>query len=802
MMSAPDRVDVDIPNTQEAKMVSVKSTENLRHLVPSDQQEHHSQYQSTGITETPSSPHSHNSSKSMPVSITQMPMMSATSQSLHQQLQQPLKQQSAQQRQQSFPEYTAWTIGSTETLKTSQANNSNSHLPPTDLTSPYKSAMLARFSQPSPDLTDNSSLQSLATISSSVTPPPPPVVQSTLGGLSQNMSIDPSMPMGQGGHQQQLQQQQQQQLQQQRSLSMPPVTQQNFQPLSRANSLTSNNQNQHAQYNKPLQQLYQTRLLSSPIPAVESLLSSSCEALNFDIAEMWLRTGLKTHQLTNSHVRPTALDESVRKQLVDVYYGERSAERTHRLSPALCKRAKEAGDVVWVTAHTLHGAEALKCSISDVRTAVAVPVCHGGSGVNVTIIYFSIRRAIMKPQAVEFLVHMSLAVAAAAVNSLAEEVMVDEVLPKLRFDASVGEHDARYSAAATKLSKSAHVGDQNHIPQTHQSVSVSRDGPHRIYSVTGAQLNLQWDSLRNVEYLTDGGNNWIHTAVLHGKSVVVKTLKPECQDVALAINEIEGELEIHSRLDHSNIVKLIGAGYTPRGVRFVVLERLDGGTLAQLLGYDNRIRDRRRRFWSKKKISYMDVLKCARSLADALAYCHGRAIPNVMVLHRDLKPDNVGFTLDGTVKLIDFGLARIVENASVSNEIYEMSGETGSLRYMAPEVADCQRYNQKADVYSFGIILWELVAFKKPYDGMNREEFYSRVVHGGERPVINKKWPEDLTELMKSTWDAEVVNRPNFSDIVEILDSMLAGEKDGDTKKKRPKNKFVSALIDRHSTWF
>lgn len=59
-----------------------------------------------------------------------------------------------------------------------------------------------------------------------------------------------------------------------------------------------------------------------------------------------------------------------------------------------------------------------------------------------------------------------------------------------------------------------------------------------------------------------------------------------------------------------------------------------------------------------------------------------------------------GFTLDGTVKLIDFGLARIVENATVCNDVYEMSGETGSLRYMAPEVADCQPYNQKADVVS------------------------------------------------------------------------------------------------------
>mmetsp|Transcript_28507 Transcript_28507/g.53870 ORF Transcript_28507/g.53870 Transcript_28507/m.53870 type:complete len:409 (+) Transcript_28507:385-1611(+) len=408
----------------------------------------------------------------------------------------------------------------------------------------------------------------------------------------------------------------------------------------------------------------------------------------------------------------------------------------------------------------------------------------------------------MKPQAVEFLVHLSLAAATSAVNSLAEEVMVDE-MPKVRLDESMGSQNERFPVGANKLSRSAHVGDNHH--HSHKSISVSREhGPHRIYSVTGAQLDLQWDALRNVEYLTDGGNNWIHTAVFHGKSVVVKTLKPECQDVALAINEIESELEVHSRLDHSNIVKLIGAGYTPRGVRFVVLERLDGGTLTQLLGYDTRIRDRRRRFWTKKKISYMDVLKCSRSLADALAYCHGRAIPNVMVLHRDLKPDNIGFKLDGTVKLIDFGLARIVENASVSNEVYEMSGETGSLRYMAPEVADCQPYNQKADVYSFGIILWELVAFKKPYDGMNREEFYSRVVHGGERPLINKKWPEDLTELMKSCWDAEVVQRPNFSDIVEILDSMLSGEKDGDTKKKpkRPKNKFVSALIDRHSTWF
>jgi serine/threonine protein kinase len=123
---------------------------------------------------------------------------------------------------------------------------------------------------------------------------------------------------------------------------------------------------------------------------------------------------------------------------------------------------------------------------------------------------------------------------------------------------------------------------------------------------------------------------------------VVKTLKPECQDVALAINEIEGELAVHSRLNHPNIVGLIGAGTTSKGVRFVVLERLDGGTLTQMLGYDTRIRDRRRRFWRRKQFSFLDVLRVARSIADAMAYCHQDAIPGCICLHRDLKPDNIG----------------------------------------------------------------------------------------------------------------------------------------------------------------
>lgn len=390
----------------------------------------------------------------------------------------------------------------------------------------------------------------------------------------------------------------------------------------------------------------------------------------------------------------------------------------------------------------------------------------------------------MKPTAVEFLVHMSLCAAVASVNALADECLVD------RLDRG---KDLPKGDRVSKLSKSEHSGSKKPTTIPHQRAAHT--------SITGARLDLQWRQLTNVEYLTDGGNSWIHTAVYNEKAVVVKTLKPECQDVAMAINEIEGELDIHSRLNHSNIVGLLGAGLTSKGVRFVVLERLDGGTLTQTLGYDTRIRDRRRRFWRKKQLPYLEVLKCARSLAAAMKYCHEEAVPGSMVLHRDLKPDNIGFTLDGSVKLIDFGLARVVEKANPSSEdVYTMSGETGSLRYMAPEVAESLPYNHKADVYSFGIILWEMNAGKKPFQGLSREQFYESIVHGGERPPLNKKWPPELCDLISNCWDTEIEKRPNFGQIIEALDSLLSKEKEGNTSKRTLRK--ITGMIDRHSTWF
>ena len=89
----------------------------------------------------------------------------------------------------------------------------------------------------------------------------------------------------------------------------------------------------------------------------------------------------------------------------------------------------------------------------------------------------------------------------------------------------------------------------------------------------------------------------------------------------------------------------------------------------------------------------------------------------------DLKPDNIGFSADGTLKLLDFGLCVCVKRRTTTAEAYQMTGMTGSLRYMATEVAMCQPYSEAVDIYSFGIIAYEMYTGVAPFSGMYMSSF-------------------------------------------------------------------------------
>ncbi len=197
-------------------------------------------------------------------------------------------------------------------------------------------------------------------------------------------------------------------------------------------------------------------------------------------------------------------------------------------------------------------------------------------------------------------------------------------------------HD-HYSITSDQQHHDRDDDDNNNINDSQQM--------EEAYSVTGANLRLDFHDLHNLVYLTEGGNNWIHTAVMNQTKqiVIVKQLKPEVTEAINAMDEIESELKIHALLDHRNIVTLYGAGYDRHGKRFIVLEHLANGSMAQRMGYDRRIRDSRKRFFKKKAtIPYDQVLKYAQQIAAAMDYLHRNAVDGSMIIHRDLKPDNIG----------------------------------------------------------------------------------------------------------------------------------------------------------------
>jgi len=170
-------------------------------------------------------------------------------------------------------------------------------------------------------------------------------------------------------------------------------------------------------------------------------------------------------------------------------------------------------------------------------------------------------------------------------------------------------------------------------------------------------------------------------------------------------------------------------------------------------------------------------LHIAFNVACALRYLHENKI-----IYRDLKPENIGFDIHGDVKLFDFGLAKELDDNMKSgcSDFYEMSGNTGSLRYMAPEVALSEPYNLTADVYSFDLVLWHLCSLEVPYDGMNRCDHLTNVVKGSERPELNRSWSTQIKILMKRSWDPIPLLRPSMDVIYQILKREISALRDGD----------------------
>lgn len=265
---------------------------------------------------------------------------------------------------------------------------------------------------------------------------------------------------------------------------------------------------------------------------------------------------------------------------------------------------------------------------------------------------------------------------------------------------------------------------------------------------------------------------------------VIKTLRndlPE-DEYSKGIVDLAVEARFLSMLSHPNIITMRATAVTdPLESRFfVILDMLTttldirlqewrrgvgsamGLWLGPCLGHLCANKDVLQRLW-------IDRLFVARDIASAIDYLHQQNI-----VYRDLKPENVGFDEEGDLKLFDFGLAkRLHPDDRLEHGLYSLTGNTGSLRYMAPETALGQPYDQRVDTYSFGVLFWQICALAIPYSGYTCKMHSDLVVHKGFRPKPDGSWPIPWTDLMRRCWDATIQARPSFTEILDVLDAEI-----------------------------
>lgn len=170
-------------------------------------------------------------------------------------------------------------------------------------------------------------------------------------------------------------------------------------------------------------------------------------------------------------------------------------------------------------------------------------------------------------------------------------------------------------------------------------------------------------------------------------------------------------------------------------------------------------------------------LDVVQQLADAIAYLHSEN-----VLHRDLKPDNIGFDIHGDLKVFDFDIARVCptseDSSSVSSrrmgnnkedETFLMTQKVGSPRYMSPECARRDPYNLKADVYSYAVLTHQILTLQKPYDDISDEDHDEYVFYRGVRPFLPMVLPIHTKDLLQMAWSQNISNRPAMETIRQVM---------------------------------
>lgn len=235
------------------------------------------------------------------------------------------------------------------------------------------------------------------------------------------------------------------------------------------------------------------------------------------------------------------------------------------------------------------------------------------------------------------------------------------------------------------------------------------------------------------------------------------TSKEDIVDTS-ALSDFRREVQILKTIRHPNVVLLLAYSTIPNN-EVALYELMECSLLDLLQKHDD----------SKTKMKPRQQIAFAIDLCSGMHYLH--SCRPFMALHRDLKPSNCLIDPYGRLKVCDFGLSKLIPADVNQREEYKMTGETGTYRFMAPEVFGNEpHYDQSIDVYSFAMLFYNIMSGNAPWPtavGTTVAFITSR----GERPPIEKKWDPRLRYLLKECWHHDPIMRPSFARVLDTLTS-------------------------------
>ena len=257
-----------------------------------------------------------------------------------------------------------------------------------------------------------------------------------------------------------------------------------------------------------------------------------------------------------------------------------------------------------------------------------------------------------------------------------------------------------------------------------------------------------------------------------GTVIAMKQLHRHLHHDEVAKAEFRTELKLMRQLHHPHIVQFLGTSVDPgTGLVSLCFEFMHKGSL------DHMFRKMFNAETGAPNITLAQTVEMALDVARGMAYLHGRK--PLPVIHRDLKPGNLMLTRAGRVKIGDFGLSKTmsVRHKMPQNldDTFAMTGETGSYRYMAPEVFRHEFYGTSVDVYAASMIYYQLFSFQQPFYGINPVDAAKLASMESLRPTMQKDlMPAPLARVVRAMWDADESKRPSFTQLIEVLEPIAA----------------------------